>query len=58
MAKVGLEYDGVADHDPLLARAHDARRRARLAALGWRMLDANSAVSYAEVVQWVLAALG
>jgi hypothetical protein len=55
--QVGLEYNGAADHDSLLAKAQDARRRARLAALGWRMLDANSAVSYDEVVQWVFAAL-
>jgi len=54
---LGLEYNGAADHDPLLAKARDARRRAHLTAMGWRMLDANSAVTHAEVVQWVFAAL-
>jgi hypothetical protein len=54
--KVGLEYNGARDHGHPLARADDARRRGYLAALGWRMLDANSAVTGQEVIEWVMAA--
>ena len=54
---VGLEYNGARDHDTPLARIDDAARRCRLAALGWRMLDANRGLSHDEIAQWVLAAL-
>jgi hypothetical protein len=54
---VGLEYNGARDHDTPLARIDDAARRCRLAALGWRMLDANRGISHDEIARWVLAAL-
>lgn len=54
--KVGLEYNGATDHASW-ARADDARRRSRLAAVGWRMLDANSGITYDEIVGLVLNAL-
>jgi very-short-patch-repair endonuclease len=55
--KVGLEYNGDRDHGSRLAKRDDARRRALLTNLGWRIFDANSAVAHAEVVRWVLEAL-
>ncbi len=55
--KVGLEYNGARDHDHLGAKGADAYRRARLAALGWLMFDANSAVSHDEMIRLVLTAL-
>jgi very-short-patch-repair endonuclease len=55
--KVGLEYNGARDHGSRLAQRDDARRRALLTNLGWRIFDANSAVAHAEVVRWVLEAL-
>ncbi|MDQ6616859.1 MAG: type IV toxin-antitoxin system AbiEi family antitoxin domain-containing protein [Actinomycetota bacterium] len=55
--KLGIEYNGDPDHDGPLARCHDARRRNRLAAMGWRMLDANRGMTHDEIVRWVLAAL-
>lgn len=55
---VGVEYQGRADH----ARTHsqidaDARRRARLSARGWQILDATAGISRGEVVQWTAATL-
>lgn len=55
--KFGLEYNGARDHDGAVARAADARRRLRLAALGWQILDVDRFMTYAEVVGWVRAAL-
>jgi len=55
--RVGLEYNGARDHDTPLARDDDARRRCRLAAMGWCMLDANRGMTDGEVVGWVVAAL-
>ncbi len=55
--RVGLEYNGARDHDGQLARDDDARRRCRLAALGWRMLDAHRGMTDEQVVGWVKAAL-
>lgn len=57
-ARVGLEYNGREDH--ALTRSaidKDARRRARLAAIGWRVLDATAGFSQAEVVGWTAGAL-
>jgi very-short-patch-repair endonuclease len=57
-AKVGLEYNGWLDHGTTRSAIdRDARRRARLAALGWVMLDATSGLSRAEVVRWTADAL-
>jgi hypothetical protein len=56
--KVGLEYLGERDH--LSSRAqieNDARRRGRLAALGWRILDATAGMSCTEVVRWTTGAV-
>jgi hypothetical protein len=55
---VGLEYNGVRDHhtSPLDLGA-DARRRARLSALGWQMIDVNKSMKYDDVVGWILDAL-
>ncbi len=55
--RVGLEYNGARDHDTPLARDDDARRRCRLAALGWRMLDITRGTTDEQIVQWVFAAL-
>lgn len=55
--KFGLEYNGAGDHDSPAARAADARRRFRLAAMGWQILDVNRSMPYDEVVRWVMAAL-
>jgi hypothetical protein len=57
-AKVGVEYHGRADH----ARTHaqidaDARRRARLATLGWRILDATKGIAHDDIVRWTAASL-
>jgi hypothetical protein len=55
---VGLEYAGWADHGTTRsAFDHDALRRSRLTSAGWRIVDATSAASHAEVVRWVLATL-
>jgi hypothetical protein len=55
---VGLEYAGWRDHGITRdAFDRDALRRSRLTAAGWRVLDATSGISEAEVVRWVLAAL-
>jgi len=56
-SRFGLEYIGGRDHDSVLARADDARRRLRLAALGWRVLDVNRAMTYDEIIGWVRAGL-
>jgi hypothetical protein len=53
----GLEYNGRRDHDGRLARAADARRRMRLAALGWQILDVDCTMRLDDVVRWVRAAL-
>ncbi|MGH9126746.1 MAG: hypothetical protein ACRDZ8_18750, partial [Acidimicrobiales bacterium] len=55
--KVGLEYNGARDHDNPLARAKDVRRRNRLAAAGWTMLEADRTMSSDEIVRWALQAL-
>jgi hypothetical protein len=55
--RVGLEYNGARDHETPLAQHDDARRRCRLAAMGWLMLDANRGMTDEEVVGWVVAAL-
>jgi hypothetical protein len=55
---VGLEYAGWRDHG--ITRDsfdRDALRRSRLTAAGWRILDATSMASHAEVIRWVLATL-
>ncbi|MGH9124892.1 MAG: type IV toxin-antitoxin system AbiEi family antitoxin domain-containing protein [Acidimicrobiales bacterium] len=56
-SKVGIEYNGAQYHDNALARANDARRRNRLAAAGWTMLQADHTMSLDDVVRWALAAL-
>jgi very-short-patch-repair endonuclease len=56
--KLGLEYNGARDHDNPVAKRDDARRRAGLVEAGWRVYDANAAVTYTEVLEWVMAALG
>jgi len=57
-AKVGLEYNGWLDHGATQnAIERDARRRGRLAALGWRILDATKGSSFAEVIRWTTDAL-
>lgn len=56
--KVGIEYMGWKDHGVTKAAlARDARRRARLAALGWLILDATSGISHAEIIRWAGDAL-
>ncbi|MGH9124096.1 MAG: type IV toxin-antitoxin system AbiEi family antitoxin domain-containing protein [Acidimicrobiales bacterium] len=55
--KVGIEYNGARDHDNPLARAKDARRRNRLAAAGWTMLQADRTMSPDDVVRWARGAL-
>ena len=56
--KVGVEYQGRADH-AMTRRAidADARRRARLAALGWRILDATKGIPVDQIVGWTADAL-
>jgi hypothetical protein len=54
---VGLEYNGGRDHDGPVASFDDARRRSRLAALGWRMLDARRGMTHEEIIRWVRSAL-
>lgn len=54
---VGLEYNGGRDHDSGVASFDDARRRSRLAALGWRMLDARRGMTEEEIIGWVRSAL-
>ncbi len=54
---VALEYNGARDHDTPLARIDDAARRCRLAALGWRVLEANRRMSHQQIVRWVVQAL-
>jgi hypothetical protein len=56
-SRLGLEYNGGRDHDGLLARADDSRRRNRLVAVGWRILDANRGMTHQQIIQWVRAAL-
>jgi hypothetical protein len=55
--RVGLEYNGARDHDGPPAQHDDARRRCRLAAMGWTMLDANRGMTDDEIVGWVQRAL-
>jgi very-short-patch-repair endonuclease len=56
-AKVGLEYQGRHDHALTFNEIDaDARRRARLVALGWRILDV-SAGTRDEAIEWVESAL-
>jgi hypothetical protein len=38
LLKVGIEFDGIDHHSSPSQRAHDAERRARLAALGWTIV--------------------
>jgi hypothetical protein len=54
---LGLEYNGVRDHQHPLARVDDPRRHNRLVAMGWRLLDANRGMTHDEIVRWVLDAL-
>ncbi|MBA3655123.1 MAG: hypothetical protein H0W70_13140 [Actinobacteria bacterium] len=57
-AKVGVEYHGRADHAATRAQIDaDARRRGRLAARGWRILDATAGLSHDEVSRWTANAL-
>lgn len=51
-SKVGIEYNGAQYHDNALARANDGRRRNRLAAAGWTMLQADHTMSLDDVVHW------
>lgn len=56
--KVGIEYQGRADHaETRKAIDDDNRRRARLAALGWRILDATSGIPVPDILRWTAAAL-
>jgi hypothetical protein len=57
-AKVGVEYHGRADHAQTVAQIDDdARRRARLGALGWRILDATAGIDPQDIVRWTSGAL-
>jgi hypothetical protein len=51
--KVGLEYQGGHDHDGQLPRAYDRRRRCRLTAAGWRVLEVDRGMTYDDIIQWV-----
>jgi very-short-patch-repair endonuclease len=56
--KVGIEYLGRKDHGTTVNQMErDARRRARLAALGWVILDATGGMSHTEVIRWTAATL-
>lgn len=56
--RVALEYNGWADHGATRnSFDNDAARRSRLAAAGWRVLDATSAAGHDSVIRWVLATL-
>ena len=56
--KVGVEYAGWKDHGATANRMErDARRRARLAALGWVILDATRGMSHPEIIRWTAATL-
>ncbi len=56
--RVGVEYNGARDHaaNPL-ARIDDARRRRRLADLGWHILEVDKTMSQEAVVTWILSNL-
>jgi very-short-patch-repair endonuclease len=56
-ARVGLEYNGRRDHDGALAQVKDARRRNRLTAIGWLILDANRGMTDEEIIRWVRSTL-
>ena len=56
--KVGIEYMGWKDHGSTRnAMERDARRRARLSALGWVILDATGGMSHAEIIAWTAATI-
>lgn len=55
--KLGVEYNGGRDHDGTLARRDDTRRRNRLVAAGWRVLDADRGMTHDDIIRWVTSAM-